>query len=39
MWRALMDWLPDLRVGAFEIRDLVSLVVGGLGAFLAYLAT
>jgi hypothetical protein len=38
MWRALMDWLPDLRVGAFEIRDLVSLVVGGLGAFLAYLA-
>jgi hypothetical protein len=38
MWRALMDWLPDLRVGTFEIRDLVSLVVGGLGAFLAYLA-
>src|SRR5688572_9558231 len=38
MWQALMDWLPDVRVGTFEIRDLVSLVVGSLGAFLAYLA-
>jgi len=33
-----MDWLPDLKVGTIEIRDLVSLVVGGLGVFLAYLA-
>src|SRR5688572_26505256 len=38
MWQVLMDWLPDLRVGTFEIRDLASLIVAGLGAFLAYLA-
>jgi hypothetical protein len=38
MWDWLMDWLPDLRVGAFEIRDLLSLGMAALGAYLAWLA-
>lgn len=38
MWQPFLDWLPDLKVGTFEIRDLASLIIGGLGAFLAYLA-
>jgi hypothetical protein len=38
MWRALMDWLPDLKVGTVEIRDVVGLVVATLSVFLAYLA-
>jgi hypothetical protein len=38
MWQAFMDWLPDLRVGAFEIRDVLSLGMTGLGAYLAWQA-
>ena len=38
MWRALMDWLPDLKVGTIEIRDVVSLVVALLGGVLAFMA-
>jgi hypothetical protein len=38
MWQTLMDWLPDLHVGTFEIRDLLNLVMTGLGAYLAWLA-
>ncbi len=37
-WTGMMRFLPDLEVGTFEIRDLVNVVVGGLGAYLAYLA-
>jgi hypothetical protein len=39
MWQRLMDWLPDLRVGVFEVRDFVSLGLAVVGAWLAYLAT
>src|SRR5688572_17134435 len=38
MWQALMDWLPDLKVGAFELRDVLSLGMAVLGAYLAWLA-
>jgi hypothetical protein len=38
MQQALLEWLPDLRAGTIEIRDLVNLVVGGLATYLAYLA-
>lgn len=33
-----MDWLPDLRVGTFEVRDFANVVITGLGAYLALLA-
>jgi hypothetical protein len=36
MWQQLMDLLPDLHVGAFELRDLFGLVMAGLGAVLAW---
>lgn len=38
MWQRFLDWLPDLQVGAFEVRDLLALTVGSLGVLLAYLA-
>src|SRR5688572_5372644 len=38
MWQALVDLLPDLKVGAFELRDVANLIVGVLGVILAYLA-
>ena len=38
MWQALMDWLPDLRVGTFEVREFANVVIAGLGAYLALLA-
>jgi hypothetical protein len=37
-WHALMEWLPDLRVGTFEIRDVLNLLMTGLGAALAGMA-
>jgi hypothetical protein len=38
MWGFLMEILPDLTAGAFEARDLLSLVMAGLGAYLAWQA-
>jgi hypothetical protein len=38
MWQTLMDLLPDLRAGYFEIRDILSLGTAGLGSYLAWLA-
>ena len=33
-----MNLLPDLAVGTFEVRDLLSLLMTGLGAYLAFRA-
>lgn len=33
-----MEWLPDLRVGTFEIRDLLGLVMTVVATYLAWLA-
>jgi hypothetical protein len=38
MWHQLTDWLPTVHVGSFELRDIVSLIVAGVGAYLAWLA-
>src|SRR5687768_13481043 len=35
MWQALMDWLPDVHIGTFEIRDLANLIVATVGLVLA----
>jgi hypothetical protein len=33
-----MDWLPDIRLGTLELRDILSLVLTAVGAGLAWLA-
>lgn len=38
MWKWLMDALPDLKQGTFEVRDLLNLLMTGLGAYLAWRA-
>jgi hypothetical protein len=38
-WDTLMDWLPNFVVGDVEVRDILNLIVGGLGVYLAVLAT
>lgn len=39
MWHTLMDWLPDFRVGTFEVRDIANLVIASVALYLAFLAT
>ncbi len=38
LWGWLGGWLPDAKVGTFEIRDWVNVAVAWVGAYLAHLA-
>lgn len=38
MGQWLMDLLPDLHVGSFEVRDLLNLVIAATGLYVAYQA-
>jgi hypothetical protein len=38
IWRSLMNMLPDLKSGTFEVRDLLNLFMTALGAYLAWQA-
>jgi hypothetical protein len=35
VWQTLLEWLPDLTAGTFEIRDALNLLMTGVGAGLA----